>query len=124
MVNIASFEAVAGKTGKFDVNTPAHELFKRDTRAFSHGCIRMGRPAEMAVYVLGGEQKGWTVDRVNKIVDSRERQVVKLDKPMPIYIMYRTTFVGNNDMIYFYNDIYGRDKMLEKVLFLPKSKSL
>lgn len=104
-------------------DTPGHELFSRDMRAFSHGCIRMGRPAEMAAYILGGEKRGWTVDRVREIVASRKRQVVKLEKPMPVYILYRTAFVTNSDdSINFYEDIYGRDKMLEKALFLPSKR--
>jgi len=99
-------------------DTPSHGLFKQERRAFSHGCIRMGRPAEMAAWVLGGEEKGWNVARVNEIVTSRKRQVVSLDKPMPVYILYRTVFVDPDDnTLYFYEDIYGRDQLLAKALF-------
>ena len=99
-------------------DTPSHGLFKQERRAFSHGCIRMGRPAEMAAWVLGGEEKGWTMARVNEIVASRKRQVVSLEQPMPVYILYRTAFVDPEDhTLYFYEDIYGRDKLLEKALF-------
>ena len=78
----------------------------------------MARPAEMAAWVLGGEEKGWTVARVNEIVASRKRQVVSLEQPMPVYILYRTAFVNPVDhALYFYEDIYGRDQLLEKVLF-------
>ncbi len=100
-------------------DTPGHELFSRDVRAFSHGCIRMGRPAEMAAFVLGGEKKGWTVDRVGETVATGKNHVVKLEKPMPVYILYRTAYVTRNDEILFYDDIYGRDLILEKALFLP-----
>lgn len=100
-------------------DTPGHELFSRDVRAFSHGCIRMGRPAEMAAYVLGGEKKGWTVDRVHETVSTRKNHVVKLEKPMPVYILYRTAYVTNSDELFFYDDIYGRDMILERALFLP-----
>ncbi len=99
-------------------DTPAHGLFSQDRRAFSHGCIRMSRPAEMAAWVLGGEEKGWSLERVNKIVKNRERKVVVLDEPIPVYILYRTAFVNPEDnMLYFYEDIYGRDKLLVKALF-------
>ena len=99
-------------------DTPSHGLFKQERRAFSHGCIRMGRPAEMAALVLGGEEKGWSVARVNEIVASRKRQVVSLDQPMSVYILYRTAFVNPEDhALYFYEDIYGRDQLLEKALF-------
>ena len=98
-------------------DTPAHDLFNETARAFSHGCIRMSRPAEMAAWVLGGEAKGWSVKRVKEIVASQKRQVVTLDKPMPVYILYRTAFVGSDETLYFYDDIYGRDKLLAKALF-------
>ncbi len=99
-------------------DTPSHGLFKQERRAFSHGCIRMGRPAEMAAWVLGGEDKGWSVARVNEIIASRKRQVVSLDQPMPVYILYRTAFVDPDDnTLYFYEDIYGRDQLLAKALF-------
>ncbi len=68
-------------------DTPAHGLFKQERRAFSHGCIRMSRPAEMAAWVLGGEEKGWRLERVNEIVKNRERKVVVLDEPIPVYIL-------------------------------------
>ena len=99
-------------------DTPAHELFKRERRAFSHGCIRMGRPAEMAAWVLGGEEKGWSLERVNEVIKSGKHQVVVLDKPMPVYILYRTAFVDPKDnTLFFYEDIYGRDRLLAKALF-------
>ena len=98
-------------------DTPVHSLFKREKRTFSHGCIRMDRPAEMAAFVLGGEERGWSVERINKIIKSRERQVVVLDKPMPVYILYRTAYINPEDnTISFYEDVYGRDKLLAKAL--------
>ncbi|MEN8782400.1 MAG: L,D-transpeptidase family protein [Desulfobacterales bacterium] len=103
-------------------DTPAHGLFKKEQRAFSHGCIRMDRPAEMAAWVLGGEEKGWSLARVNEIIASRKRQVAVLDQPVPVYILYRTAFVNPEDhTLYFYEDIYGRDKLLAKALFGPGS---
>jgi murein L,D-transpeptidase YcbB/YkuD len=99
-------------------DTPSHGLFKRERRAFSHGCIRMDRPAEMASWVLGGEEKGWGLARINEIVASRKRHVAVLDQRIPVYILYRTAFVNPEDnMLYFYKDIYGRDTLLEKALF-------
>jgi L,D-transpeptidase YcbB len=96
-------------------DTPAHGLFKEERRAFSHGCIRMARPAEMAVWVLGGEEKGWSLARVNEIVASGKRHVAVLDQPIPIYILYRTAVVNPEDnTLYFYEDIYGRDQLLAK----------
>ena len=102
-------------------DTPNHSLFTQGERALSHGSIRMGRPAEMAAWVLGGETKGWNVERVNKIIATRTRQVVTLDEPLPVYILYRTAFVTPNDGLIFYNDIYGRDKLLIQALLTAKN---
>jgi murein L,D-transpeptidase YcbB/YkuD len=106
---------------KYDVylhDTPAHGLFKMEQRAFSHGCIRMGRPAEMAAWVLGGAEKGWSLARVNEVIAGGKRQVVVLDQPVPIYILYRTAYVNPEDnALYFYEDVYGRDKLLAEALF-------
>lgn len=99
-------------------DTPAHGLFKKEQRAFSHGCIRMGRPAEMAAWVLGGEEKGWGLARVNDVIAGGKRQVVVLEKPIPVYILYRTANVNPEDnALYFYEDVYGRDKLLARALF-------
>ncbi len=99
-------------------DTPAHGLFKKERRAFSHGCIRMDRPVEMASWVLGGEEKGWGQARIDEIIAGRQRKVVVLDQPVPVYILYRTAYVDPEDgVLYFYEDIYGRDTLLAKALF-------
>ena len=102
---------------KYDVylhDTPAQALFKREKRAFSHGCIRMDRPVEMASWVLGGEAKGWGVQRIKEIIKSKKRHVAVLDKPLPINILYRTTYVDKNNELNFFEDVYGRDELLAK----------
>lgn len=102
---------------KYDVylhDTPSQALFKKEKRAFSHGCIRMDRPVEMASWVLGGKDKGWGVERINEIIKSRNRQVAVLEKPLPVHILYRTTYVDANNAIKFFEDVYGRDKILAK----------
>ena len=103
---------------KYDVylhDTPSHALFKKEKRAFSHGCIRMEKPVEMASWVLGGDEKGWGVERIKEIIKGRERKVVVLEKPVPVHILYRTAFVDTkNDTLNFYGDIYGRDKILAR----------
>ena len=72
----------------------------------------------MAAWVLGGEEKDWSLARVNEIIASRKRKVVVLDKPMPIYILYRTAFVNPEDKtLYFSGDVYGRDQLLAEALF-------
>ena len=76
----------------------------------------MARPTEMAAWVLGGEQKGWSVQRIKDIISTGERKVVNLEQPMPILILYRTATVMEDGELYFYSDIYGRDKLLIRSL--------
>ncbi len=63
-------------------DTPTHNLFDRRGRAFSHGCVRLEEPVELAKYVLGDEPK-WTEAVIRKAMDSGEEQGVKLNRTLP-----------------------------------------
>jgi murein L,D-transpeptidase YcbB/YkuD len=91
-------------------DTPNHELFDKDVRAFSHGCIRLEKPAELAQWVLG-----WPADQVDEAMKSGpDNRSVKLPRKIPVYIVYFTTFL-NNGQLYFGNDLYHRDDKLVPV---------
>jgi murein L,D-transpeptidase YcbB/YkuD len=98
-------------------DTPARSLFARPERAFSHGCIRVSRPKDLAVYVLGGEEQGWDRNRVDEIIASRKHTIVRLKKPLPIHIIYQTVWRDLEGFVHFNRDIYGRDALLAKALF-------
>ncbi|HMG12391.1 MAG TPA: L,D-transpeptidase family protein [Gemmatimonadaceae bacterium] len=88
-------------------DTPNHELFKEDIRAFSHGCIRVEKPAELAQWVLG-----WPADKVQQEMDDKpDNKSVKGPQKIPVYITYFTTYM-NNGQLYFGNDLYSRDDKL------------
>ena len=88
-------------------DTPNHELFEKDVRAFSHGCIRLEKPAELAQWVLG-----WPADKVDQAMrDGPDDHGVKLPRKIPVYITYFTTYI-NNGQLYFGNDLYSRDDKL------------
>ena len=88
-------------------DTPNHELFEKDVRAFSHGCIRLEKPDELAQWVLG-----WPADKVEQAMrDGPDDRGVKLPRKIPVYITYFTAFI-NNGQLYFGNDLYGRDDKL------------
>ena len=88
-------------------DTPNHELFKEDVRAFSHGCIRVEKPAELAQWVLG-----WPADKVRQEMDNPpDNKSVKVPSKIPVYITYFTTY-NNNGQLYFGNDLYNRDDKL------------
>jgi murein L,D-transpeptidase YcbB/YkuD len=88
-------------------DTPARSLFERDVRAFSHGCIRVEKPSELAQWVLG-----WSEERVEKAMqDGGNNRYVNLPKKIPVYIAYMTTFMRDGQL-WFGNDIYSRDDQL------------
>ncbi|MHB8791101.1 MAG: L,D-transpeptidase family protein [Desulfobulbaceae bacterium] len=106
-------------------DTPAHELFRRDDRAFSHGCIRVSRPIELARYLLSADDQSWTMERIQKILEEGKRTVILLKKPVPIHILYRTVAVDQDSgMVSFFKDVYGRDALLRQALFPQGSGSL
>jgi murein L,D-transpeptidase YcbB/YkuD len=92
-------------------DTPNHELFKQDVRAFSHGCIRVEKPAELAQWVLG-----WPADKVQSEMDNPpDNKSVKVPQKIPVYITYFTTYI-NNGQLYFGNDLYNRDDKLVPIV--------
>jgi len=89
-------------------DTPQGELFNKDVRAFSHGCIRLQHPDSLAQFVLG-----WSADSVRAEMEGRNDHRVNLAAKIPVYIVYFTTYV-KNDELYFGNDLYNRDDALVK----------
>ena len=88
-------------------DTPARRLFQRDVRAFSHGCIRVEKPAQLAQWVLG-----WEEDRVERAMeDGPNNRTVTLPKKIPVYIAYMTTYTRDGQL-WFGNDVYRRDDAL------------
>ena len=97
-------------------STPAPELFARSRRDFSHGCIRVEKPAELAAWALRNND-GWPLERVESAMKSGPDNVtVTLAKPIPVYIVYATAITWENGGVHFYDDIYGFDASLEQAL--------
>ncbi len=96
-------------------DTPAQEFFAKSRRDFSHGCIRLEKPADLAVWVLH-ENPGWDMDRVHATMNGTPNQQVNLAHPIPVLILYGTVIVTEDGIVHFYDDIYGHDAALEKVL--------
>jgi len=97
-------------------STPSQALFSESRRDFSHGCIRVEKPAELAAWLLQGQPK-WTLDAVRAAMQSgRDNQQVNLDRPVPVVIIYLTAVVEENGEVYFFDDIYGHDRSLNAVL--------
>ncbi|MFN8860280.1 MAG: murein L,D-transpeptidase [Gemmatimonas sp.] len=95
-------------------DTPAKELFASTDRAFSHGCIRLQRPHELAELLLAPE--GWDRTRIDAVIATGERTVVWLKTRVPVRISYATAFASDDGALHVRPDIYGRDAMLQQVL--------
>ncbi len=93
-------------------DTPNHELFTKDVRAFSHGCIRVDKPSELAQWVLG-----WDASKVDAAMKGPpDNNSVKVPRKIPVYITYGTAYIKDG-LLYFGNDLYDRDdKLVAQVL--------
>ncbi len=96
-------------------DTPAKDKFANATRAFSHGCIRLSRPDELA-YSLLGDKTDMSAAEIDAIWASGETTKVTLPKQIPVHFVYATAFATENG-IEFRPDVYGRDRKLYAALF-------
>jgi murein L,D-transpeptidase YcbB/YkuD len=96
-------------------DTPADHLFSRAERDFSHGCIRLERPVQLAEYLLR-EDPDWRGPRLREEIVSGEHKTVKLPRPIPVHILYFTAWVEDNGTLQFRKDIYGHDAKLAAAL--------
>ena len=98
-------------------DTPSQAFFKRSNRAFSHGCIRLGSPIKLAEFLLGGAGKDWSPERLNELIATGKRTIIRLPAPLPVHITYQTVTSDPDGTISFHPDIYGRDRQLEEAFF-------
>jgi L,D-transpeptidase YcbB len=95
-------------------DTPSKSLFEKDIRAFSHGCVRVHKPLDLANFILADE--GFTPKQISEIVKSGKNTVIGLKKRIPVIITYWTCGIDAKNQVYFFKDIYGRDKLILKEL--------
>ena len=98
-------------------DTPSKGGFAREQRAFSHGCIRLSKPKELAEYLLRNDTT-WTSQKIDKAMHSGKEQYVVLKDRRPVTIGYFTAWVGVESGLNFRNDIYGQDERLAKEIFI------
>ncbi len=90
-------------------DTPTQNLFAETSRAFSHGCIRVQNPREFAAVLLR-----WDAAKIARETDSGVSQSVPLSTKIPVHITYFTAWPDASGKLVYFNDIYGRDKAMEK----------
>jgi murein L,D-transpeptidase YcbB/YkuD len=102
---------------KFNVyihDTPSKNLFARESRYFSHGCMRLQHPEQLGQILLGPQ--GWSAKRIAAQIASGKRRIVNLKSHVPVHVTYLTAWVNKDGSVHFRDDIYGRDKVLAKAL--------
>lgn len=98
-------------------DTPYKELFNKDKRAYSHGCIRLSDPSKMAAYLLQ-DQAEWTPEKIEEAMNSGKEKYVKVKDPVPVIISYYTAWTDENGHLQVAEDIYQHDSQLAGKLFL------
>jgi murein L,D-transpeptidase YcbB/YkuD len=89
-------------------DTPSKQLFESDRRTFSHGCIRIENPLDLARVLLEG-QDSWTSTKIENVLQTGKTENVELEHPIPVLIVYWTVSVGATGEIRFMDDIYSLD---------------
>lgn len=97
-------------------STPQPALFARTRRDFSHGCIRVEDPAELAEWVLRA-QPAWSREKIDSaMTGNRDDVYVKVERPVSVILFYATAVAEENGEVKFFDDIYGHDVQLAKLL--------
>jgi len=96
-------------------DTPAKSLFERPFRAFSHGCIRLEKPLDLALYLLR-DQPGWNAAAIESAIATGSERPIRLTTPEPVYVLYWTAWVGDDGHMEFHRDHYQRDAAIAAAL--------
>ncbi len=89
-------------------DTPAKNLFSREVRAYSHGCVRLADPFDFA-YALLAKQTGDPQGYFQSVLKTGSETRVDLKAPVPVHLIYRTAFTTPKGNTHYRRDIYGRD---------------
>ena len=93
-------------------------LFARQGRAFSHGCVRVEKPFELAEEIMGTDGK-WTEEKLRGLIGKGER-TVNLATPLPVHLAYFTLAVDEEGELKRFEDIYGLDRKVRAALNLSE----
>jgi L,D-transpeptidase YcbB len=96
--------------------SPERALFERSQRTFSHGCIRVSEPAELATYVLRRAGERWDHATIEAALSGAETLGVPLTRPVQVIVFYSTALATESDGVLFFADVYGHDRKLQDLL--------
>ena len=96
-------------------DTPSRNLFLRDRRAYSSGCVRVRDPLRLAALLLA-PQVGDPARYIDRLLESGRERYVHLDRHVPVHLTYRTATVDDFGELRFRADVYGRDAKVAAAL--------
>ncbi|MDX1509199.1 MAG: L,D-transpeptidase family protein [Woeseiaceae bacterium] len=96
-------------------DTPSRELFGKQERTFSSGCVRLERPRDLATWLLSRDRNPQS-ERLDALLKSPDTTTVYLKTPVPVYIVYFTAFVADDGDVALRRDVYGRDAVVIEAL--------
>ncbi len=99
-------------------DTPSKHFFKKERRAYSHGCVRVQNALKLAEYLLDEDENKYDIEAVNSSIKKKTEKWIRLNNKVSIYLQYVTTAADNLGNITFYEDVYKLDKPLMKDLAL------
>lgn len=99
-------------------DTPEKDLFEKESRTFSSGCVRVQDVFGLAEAVIGEPQR-WPRAKLLEAADTGRTQTIKLEARLPVLVAYWTAGVAPDGRVVFYDDIYGRDAAELKALGAP-----
>lgn len=111
----------ANPYGVYLHDTPTHSTFATESRAQSHGCIRLQNPKALADLLLSDIPE-WTPEAIQEAIDSGETKRVHLQTPVDVVILYWTAYVGKGQ-VGFRQDVYGWDQALIQLIDAARNPS-
>ena len=94
-------------------DTPSRSLFSKSRRDFSHGCVRVANPDQLAEFALKNQ---WSKETIQQALSTPKTRRVILKKSIPVTFFYVTSFIDQYNNLAFYSDIYGYDAVLQEAL--------
>lgn len=102
-------------------DTPAKGLFEQQKRMFSHGCIRLEKPFDLARWLLK-DRPEWSDQAMLDAMYGDHETTVTLAHPVPVFVSYFTAWVDGDGLLNFREDVYGHDQRMAERMFAPLQK--
>jgi murein L,D-transpeptidase YcbB/YkuD len=96
-------------------DTPTRKAFGQDSRAVSHGCVRLERPFDLANKLFEGDAT-WTPDHIQDAIQDGKTERVQLPQSMPVFLLYFTVYTDVKGRVDFRSDVYDWDTELLRLI--------